>query len=425
MDPTTSFRKALLRRLLNVVGVAAIASPALSVGCGGKVIFDGDGNSSGQGGAGGGSSSNTGSGTGGADGGTCELTSTGTGGDVKQLTACFAPSGDKCPNQYNAAMFIALPDCGYLVSVDCGPVVEGGNCCYLIKEQPQVCPPGGRPFFIGEEARTAAAAPGDRGWGEGEAPPSTADLDAAERAALAEAWTSAALDEHASIASFSRFSLELMAMGAPADLVAQAHRAALDEVRHARLCFALAEGYRGHAIAPSRFPFGASVDLSSDLATLAAATAREGCIGETVSALIAAEQLARAQDPAVRRALAAIAEDEARHAELAWRTVAWAIEEGGEDVRAAVREVFGNAARHLSFAPRAPSGIAPEIAAAHGQLDAEITRQAVVRALVEVILPCEGVLLSRSAVEVPPSGVRSSPLPRGDEVSPDTQRSRC
>ena len=41
----------------------------------------------------------------------------------------------------------------------------------------------------------------------------------AQRALLAEAWTTDALHEHASIASSARFSLELMAAGAPADLV--------------------------------------------------------------------------------------------------------------------------------------------------------------------------------------------------------------
>jgi hypothetical protein len=37
-----------------------------------------------------------------------------------------------------------------------------------------------------------------------------------------------ALFQHASVASFARFSLELLALGAPPDLVAAAHAAALD-----------------------------------------------------------------------------------------------------------------------------------------------------------------------------------------------------
>ncbi len=76
--------------------------------------------------------------------------------------------------------------------------------------------------------------------------------------------------------------------------------------------------------------------MDASLARLAVSTLKEGCIGETVAAVIAAEQLARATDPAVRAALAGIAADEARHAELAWRTVAWAMDTGGPAVREAV-----------------------------------------------------------------------------------------
>lgn len=47
-------------------------------------------------------------------------------------------------------------------------------------------------------------------------------------------WSLAAQQEHASIASFSKFSLELMAVGAPAALLVRAHEAALDEINHAR-----------------------------------------------------------------------------------------------------------------------------------------------------------------------------------------------
>ena len=50
-------------------------------------------------------------------------------------------------------------------------------------------------------------------------------------------WLAAALAEHASVASFSKFALELLAVGAPASLLQRAHQAALDEIRHAQLSF--------------------------------------------------------------------------------------------------------------------------------------------------------------------------------------------
>src|SRR6185369_11435722 len=100
-------------------------------------------------------------------------------------------------------------------------------------------------------------------------------------------WTRDGLFEHASVASFGRFALELLAAGAPAALVEDAHRAALDEVRHARLCFDLASAYAGEAIAPGAFPFEGRVEVTSDLASIASRAAREGCIGETIAAAVA------------------------------------------------------------------------------------------------------------------------------------------
>ena len=46
----------------------------------------------------------------------------------------------------------------------------------------------------------------------------------------AEAWRLAGLAEHSSVAAFGRVALELMAVGAPGRLVADAHQAAIDEV---------------------------------------------------------------------------------------------------------------------------------------------------------------------------------------------------
>src|SRR6185436_7062049 len=128
-------------------------------------------------------------------------------------------------------------------------------------------------------------------WQARETSPALDALSPGERAALAEAWARDALLEHASVASFGRFALELLAFGAPADLIEAAHRAALDEVRHARLCFALAGAYRGEALAPGAFPFDGAVRLAGDLAALAESAVLEGCVGETLAALQAAEQL--------------------------------------------------------------------------------------------------------------------------------------
>lgn len=57
---------------------------------------------------------------------------------------------------------------------------------------------------------------------------------------------------------------------------------------------------------------------------LAAENAVEGCVRETFGALVAQHQARAAADPAIARAMAAVAADETRHAALAWEIAAWA-----------------------------------------------------------------------------------------------------
>ncbi len=312
--------------------------------------------------------------------------------------ACLAmPEGEEtCPSVDEASAELVGPGCGErTLSLD-GPGTfrsdegdtgfGGDRCCYPATKVTVAdgCVVG-RPYYDAGQLVTAEARRAS-GWAAGRRPLVT-HLSAAERRVLAEAWTRDALIEHASVAAFSRFALELLAVGAPADLVAGAHAAALDEVRHARIAFALAEAYADAPVAPGRFPFGGSVPLVTDLAALAAATAREGCVGETVVALLAAEALAVTEDPAVRDVLAVVASDEARHAELAWRAVRWMVQVGGERVREAVAAVFEDVAERGVTPPEVTLGVGDGALAAHGRIREEAMRRMVARALDEVVLP--------------------------------------
>jgi hypothetical protein len=283
-------------------------------------------------------------------------------------------------------------DCadGCMVATVTGPATQqADSCCYPTTQTD--CAIIGRPFLVDDCAVTAPTRVGVAGrWSASGIAPRAEGLSASLRAALAEEWARDALLEHASVAAFSRFSLELLAVGAPSDLVALAHEAALDEVRHARACFALASAYLGEQLEPGPFPFAGSVEVSSDLADVAARAVREGCVGETLAAALAAEQAARASDPAVREVLLGIAEDEARHAELAWRTVAWAIKHGDERVRASVMAVFAEATAELTAVDPTESGC--HDLEAHGRLSTSSALLVKRRALREVVLPCVAAL---------------------------------
>jgi hypothetical protein len=71
-----------------------------------------------------------------------------------------------------------------------------------------------------------------------------------ERATQAEHWTKLGQMEHASIAAFARLQLQLLALGAPPDLVQACNQALIDETAHTRLCFGLASAYAGRGIGP-------------------------------------------------------------------------------------------------------------------------------------------------------------------------------
>lgn len=292
----------------------------------------------------------------------------------------YVPPSDVLPQTCGAEVLSVdgagvLDGCGWIGGVDAGTW-----CIYPITVQPPTdeCVYG-RPLVLGGAPRLAPLC-GGSGWAAG--PPASAQLDPGRAAA----WARIALAEHASAASFSRVVLELMALGAPADLVADTYAAAVDEVRHAQLAFGLVSRYAGVALRPGPMPLE-DLRIAADLAAFAAGTVREGCLAETVSALLVAEALDRETDPAARTVLAVLAvlaRDESRHAALAWRTVRWAIDTAADPgaVRAAVAAAFATP-------PSAPGE--------GGLLPAEVAAEVVGRAWIDVILPAAHALLGAAA----------------------------
>lgn len=61
-----------------------------------------------------------------------------------------------------------------------------------------------------------------------------------------------------------------------------------------------------------------------ELEAVAVENAVEGCVGETLGALLAMAQAHAAQSADIRAAMASVAVDETRHAALAWAIAAWA-----------------------------------------------------------------------------------------------------
>jgi hypothetical protein len=137
----------------------------------------------------------------------------------------------------------------------------------------------------------------------------------------------------------------------------------------------------------------------SSLVDAAVAAVHEGCVAETLAALQAYEQLYNARDLQVRSALRRVAEDEARHAALAFQFVRWALSTGGEQVCAAVSCAFAAAREKLmTSTPRAEEpGLEVATWRAHGRLTSAEEQSCRLAGLRDVIEPCALALLQVAA----------------------------
>jgi hypothetical protein len=223
--------------------------------------------------------------------------------------------------------------------------------------------------------------------------PDVRAMPPALRAELARHWTATARMEHASIAAFARFALQLLALGAPPDLLLDAQRAMADETAHAQLAFTLASAFGGLDVGPGPLAIDAALD-ETGLQDLIVTTFAEGCIGETAAAVEATEAAGRARDQTVRTALERIAADETRHAQLAWRTVVWAFRQADESVRDRARRCIAQAEAEAKDLARGAHARDDDHLAAYGVLGEAHKRRLRRQVLTEIVLPSARTLLS-------------------------------
>jgi hypothetical protein len=164
-----------------------------------------------------------------------------------------------------------------------------------------------------------------------------------ERAALGAEWRDNGKKEHASVAAFAQLTLDLMAVGAPPELVAAAQRDALDEVRHAAACFAIARDIDGLVESPAPFPdararrFLFTGSRSIALTQIAIDALADGVLNEGIAARLLAQLARTCESPALAAILREMAADESRHAAHSWDIVAWCVGSGGATVANALR----------------------------------------------------------------------------------------
>jgi hypothetical protein len=265
-------------------------------------------------------------------------------------------------------------------------------CCY---EWTIPCP-GGRPLLVDGAPRVApprseAAWVGRTTSLFAEHCARSQRMPAAVREALARHYEREASFEHASVAAFARVSLALLSAGAPPDLVADTHRAALDEIAHAEAMYLLASGLRGAPVGPSPLDVSGATAAIAGLEDIAAEALLEGCAGEVTAVLVLREEADRAEDETLRATLERMAADEERHAELAWRTVAWTMRSEPASVGERLARVRASLGEELAT-PLSAEGFARSLPGVTSAVERIVLRR---RALADVVLPCLDTLLAR------------------------------
>jgi rubrerythrin len=167
----------------------------------------------------------------------------------------------------------------------------------------------------------------------------------------------------------------------------------MDEIKHAENCFALASRHAHTALGPEKLSLDGILG-AVDLESLVRETFEEGCVGETLAAVQAAEAHRVAGDETVRDVLAAIEQEESEHAALAFRILRWALSVD-PSLRRVVRqelELAREREKHLQLVAM-PADVDLSAWHHHGRLTPDEMRQARGRALSEVVEPCVEALL--------------------------------
>jgi len=157
-----------------------------------------------------------------------------------------------------------------------------------------------------------------------------AELSPAERQRLAETWTRRSAAEYLAVSTFAVLAIDLVAAGAPADVLSLCMRAGIDEVRHAELCLRMIEIYSGKRLMPP--PGMSSLPDEPTRPKLHQALANAilvSCVSETYATTVLTATRDITTDPTTHAVLTSIYSDEVMHARLGWSYLRLALEQGG------------------------------------------------------------------------------------------------
>jgi hypothetical protein len=218
----------------------------------------------------------------------------------------------------------------------------------------------------------------------------------AEREYIGNSWLKDGVAEHASVASFARFMLLAMKLGAPPPILSATADAIGDEIRHAKFCFTIASNFLRRRVGPGSIDVGTIALEEQEPEAILAATIAEGCVAETVAAAVVRRAQVQAKDPKIRRILSSIADDESRPSDLAWNFMQSMLEKDPLLAPAAQ----GAFVMALAFPPEEDEGEAFPVAQAYGVVSSWVRREVRAETVSGTIIPRTAKLLGLSALTV-------------------------
>lgn len=150
--------------------------------------------------------------------------------------------------------------------------------------------------------------------------PAVSQLDDRQRQAAIDEWTGRMVNEHVSARVFAALLPQMMAAGVDPRFQSAAADAAVEELRHARLCAAVVESLGGAALAS--VPELDEVPRHDDAEPLEALLRNVisiSCLNETVAVALLDRGRQIVAESALRRIITEILADEVGHARLGWR----------------------------------------------------------------------------------------------------------
>ena len=256
----------------------------------------------------------------------------------------------------------------------CGPDISKPNeCCYVLNIGIEMMPVPGRPLMVKGQSRFAPAHINPLSV------PVNHTISDVNYSAIVGHWVEVAQLEHASIASFAQFTLNLMHHGAPVTLIQQATKAQLDEVKHTQMAIGVLKKLGQHIELKALNIEGLACH---SMETLLKETIRDACINESMAAgealMLSMDKNAHFKDELQR-----IAMDETEHAALGWKTLKWILEVH-PDLSDMARNVFRN---HSPISRPHPLDEDHQLNA-HGLLSHNQRQQLQHQVWTDVIVPC-------------------------------------